>query len=334
MKSLPILTLLSGATLLPISPVALQLEPDAGTVLTKTLSASLQQSFDRLEVMMGGQPVPSEFLPEMDMEQADSRELSVTDEYVEVEDGRAIVLKRTYDDVGGERSESMSMAGFEGVEDTEYEGEAESELAEKTVRFEWNGDSESYSVAYPDDEDETPPSDLIADYDLTALLPEEEVEAGDSWTVDAEAIQWLFDIGGDLELEWDEDVADDSEPFEEDFGGELELTLESIEKEDGARIARIEVEGEVSFSESYESDLEQVPVVDGPGTEIYMTELELSGVLSWDLDLGALRALQLKGEGELATELSVDDPEPGQEFESTVFFDVEFEVEIAVEPED
>ncbi len=314
--------------LLPLSLVALPggedltFGPPEGTTLVKSFETEVELTGGEMEVIMGDQEVPPEFLPELEVTMAESRDLVFTDHYAEVSSGRVALLRRSFDRIEEQHQSSQSLSG-QGMDDAaELATTGSSRLEDETVLFRWDGDEEQYTAQYPDEDgDPALLEGLEFAADFVALLPEDEVEAGDSWRVDGEVFACLVTPGGDLSVEYE---GDDEESLNEGerevtYEGSLELTLKGIFEEDGRRIASVEIEGEVIETQVQRTDLANVPVADGTAVQTVTLEHALEGELEWDLEAGHLLSLQLESSIDATLEVVRDADQPGQHFEFCVY---------------
>src|SRR5690606_27868434 len=165
------------------------------------------------------------------------KRLVFVDEYRAVSDARPTVLAREFRAL--EESETASMEVLD--ESHEFETIRESALEGKTVLFTWNDDTGEYAAAYVDEEegDAALLEDLVADTDLLAFLPEEEVGEGDTWKVNPRHINRLTDPGGYLHLlgEEEESDAEVERQIEANQEGELLATYEGTREVDGVTMA-------------------------------------------------------------------------------------------------
>jgi hypothetical protein len=302
--------------------VALEFGPEEGAAWTKTCERSLELSFEELSVVMGGEPVPAEYLPELSIEVSESERRVFTDRVIATKDGRHTRLERSFEEIEVDKTSTteLTMMGQE-PETTVAEGRGTSPLEGETVVFSWNEDDEEYDVEWAEkDGAESALEGLVEDTDARALLPEDELEVGDSWSVAFEDVPLLFEVGGDLALELEGENVDEfvTEQDSEEHEGELELTLSQLrESDDGAQLAVVEITGELVHRATAATDLERIPVVDGDATQDTISTFDLSGELLWDLSEGRLHALALHREIEMVIVVRKNEGQEGPDFEST-----------------
>lgn len=304
--------------LLPLAfPSDLALVPEPDTVLEKRFVSEMVLEGGELSVVMGGEPVPAEFLPRLDLVLESRKELRFVDRYVRTADGRVHELLRTFDEIldRHDSTQQMSGEGLDGTVDSRTEGT--SPLEGETVRFTWDPDDGEYDRTLEGEARGPRLDGLVANADLTAFLE----GAGDEpWTVPAEVLRELVAPGGDPAFEYEGDDAEDHDPSgtELDLDGELELWIEDEGERDGTTLVTVAVEGEVTLTITAPDDLEDVPVADGAATRTLVHRMDLVGELVWDAGAGHARSIELTGPVEAEVHLDKDPDEPPPAFESTV----------------
>lgn len=319
----PITLALASLTLVPAREnVALEFGPAEGSAWTKTCDHSLELTHEELSVVMGGEMVPPEYLPELSIEISETDHRVFTDRVVRAEGGRPTRLERTFDEVEVAKTitTEMTMPGLD-PDVTAADASGTSPLEGETVVFSWNEDSEEYEAEWTEQGGEDSELEgLVEDTDARALLPDHEPEVGDSWSVAFEDVPLLFEFGGDLALELDGENLDEfgPEPDDEEYEGELELTLSELrESDDGTKLAVVELGGELIHRATAATDLERVPVVDGDATQVTVDTFEVTGELLWDLSGRRLHALSLRRAVERVITLTRDAGQDGPDFEAT-----------------
>jgi len=270
----------------PLVPTETKLDfaPEEGTVLTRHFEATLEMELASFQVLLDDEELT---IPDVDWSIEWVESIEVEDELLEVEDGRPTEMVRTFGDL---RQESTIDANGE-----EHELLSTSALQGRVLRFEWDDDAEYYTIESDDDEgdlDEETLEWLEEDMDLRAVLPEDAVETGDTWEIDAAVYLPLMWPGGLLGfLEEDEDELSPlsrelNEETIENLTGEGEATLEEIREESGVRVAVIKLElGIETEAEAVDDDLEtedgeEIP----PLTHTVTIERQLEGEILWDLE--------------------------------------------------
>lgn len=298
--------------------VPLRFAPEADAVATKRFQRTMELSGGELSVVMNGQEVPAQFLPELAIDVTHAAVVTIRDRYVRTADGRPQELERTFERVDFEHSEASQML-MEGM-DTSSESAANgtSPLEGEELHFHWDADEETYEIRFAEREDGNAGllEGLVEDTDLRAWLPPGAVESGASWTVPADAFAALWSPGGDLGLEFDGD-REGLVPDSTEYSGELELKLVGVFGDDGERVAVMDVAGELTVTTVAPTTLDDVPVVDGPGVQTTAYGLTLEGEFRWSLSAGRLAGLELEADVQADVTLEAD-PSSTVEFTSTV----------------
>ena len=344
MKALTKHPLFLTPALLAMAPTAtvvqeLKFAPADDTTLTKTFATDMEFNLDDLSIMVDGQDV-SAMMGAFEMSMTSESEISVTDTYMGVADGRPTKLKRTFDAL--ESNTSVDVA-------TEFGGEsqdipASSPLEGATVIYIWNADEDKYDVAYEEEGgDEELLDGLIEDFDMRTFLPPGPVEVGDSWTVDGKALAELAMQGNSLHLMPEEMGEDELEmmeqfmndefmsTFEELYDGLLECTLKGMREEDGNQLADIEVKMELNASVDLvdtileviatvaESEGEEMPPLDLSAADLN-ADFEGEGTFVWNLTNNHMQSLESAGDFSVAFDISASVEEGGesQSFDASI----------------
>ncbi len=303
------------------APDSLQLGVEAGTKITKSFTSSLKLELQSVVVEVNGEEQEQGDTPEVTI--LDEEEIVFVDEYVSIDDGKATELVRTYETLNDVSSQVVVAPDGE-EESTESEGE--SGLEGVGVRFQWSEDDGEYEVAFAD-EDEQADDELLenldADADFLFLMPEDDVDVGDTWEIDVQAFHYISNPSGDLKIDSDDEDGDRgnefSDQFRDNLSGELEGKLVSIE--DG--VATIKIIGDVETT----VETEQTPDGAPEGVEItqaFQFSFECEGTLTWDMEKG--HALNLEFGGAVALEI-VNNQSQGEDFQITFTQDFEGEYE-------
>lgn len=320
-------------SLLPfvLAPSELSFQPGKGTRWRKSFTVATETELEQFRVVFGGEEVPAEFLPQMDMTLTSEAEFAFVDGYGSLQDGRPLSLQRKFEAIDSKDSSSFSMEG-EGTSPESHDSAVvgHSAIEGKTVEFEWDASSEAY--ARHEGEGATSEellAGLVEETDLRSWLPEEDIAIGASWKLEGEALDALLHPGGDLAIER---TGEGAEYWPADFRsrvleGEIELTLSSIEEataytpqkpvEESHR-ARIAIAGEVREVVEREGDLSRVPVAQGEATQVDTTTYHLDGELVWDLATGMPHDLSLAARFERVSVTTKDEGEP--EYEHSLTF--------------
>ncbi len=297
-------------------------QPVEGEEVSKRFTFLTSLGLDDYSLFVNGQDLGG-VMGAVDFGLEFQQNVGVTDVYEKVGAGMPIKLVRTFDSLGGEVV--VSVAAGPGNDDQDVS--LESALEGETVIFEWNEETGEYDISFEDDGDESLLAGLTEDMDLRALLPSTEVSIGDSWRVELSDLENVAAPGGELGFGADDVDTSDAEMWEELFGeefkdkfndlldGRCECTYQGIIEQDGARLAEIAIEVEISVS----ADLSELimQVIDAAAAEfggeldadIEAADLNLdfegTGTLLWDLGAGHAYGFDLNGGMDFALDLSV-----------------------------
>ncbi len=277
----------------------------AGTRLERTFTQALQMELESMSFSIDGEEVPEDLMGTLEMSMDRSDRYVVADLFEEVDGGRPVRIVRTFEELGGHETMTYSDGEEEQKDETEYE----SELEGKSVVLSWDEDSERFEIAFAEADEEAPEwllEELEEDMDLRGLLPEAEVEEGDSWEVDVRVFDDTMEPGGDLHLVDPEEGEDESEDdFDENLSGTITCTYRGTQEEDGRKLALIAVEAEVeTFDESEGVEGEELP--EGvEGSEETRLGFTLQGELRWDLEGGHALSYELSGESRMTLQQSM-----------------------------
>lgn len=296
--------------------------PEAGSSLTKRFETQVDISLDDSEMVVNGE---EQSMP-MESETHVTTTIAFTDRYDAVGDGRATKLTRSFDELSSETTGSQT--GPMGSNDVDVSGQ--SDLEGESVVFSWDEDAEEYDAAFDEESsgDDELLEGLVADTDFTAFLPDGDVAEGDAWDVEPSAILGLIAPGGSL------NITDDSAPagtspggsgpsdLLEEFDGEIAATFAGLREEDGARLAVIELEIDVSSAvDMTEMMLEALSgsedMPDGLEMDVESADMEFlfegSGEIVWNLSAGIVYSARISGDVEQIIDQSMHISFGGQE---------------------
>ncbi|MAB79878.1 MAG: hypothetical protein CMJ89_11045 [Planctomycetes bacterium] len=316
------------ATTLATTGPELVFEPEEGTVLTRSFVATVDMDLVDYTATLDGDELE---LNELELKISSVETIEVTDELVGVEDNRPTEIVRTFDELtqeatvtaNGEESEQLSTSALEG----------------RSLRFEWDEDAEYYTIETADengDLDDETLEWLEEDMDLRAVLPEDEVEVGDSWEIDEGVYLPLMWPGGLLDFsdeEEEEEVPDYRRELNqetiENLTGEGEATFENVREEGGVRVAVIRIDLEIETDASATES-------EGPADVDHGLDISrrIEGVILWDLDHGHLFSVELEAEVEMTrTRTRIVETEEVLELEEEDRFEGELTYEVFIERE-
>ncbi len=300
-------TIVAGTLLLTVSPLAETLEftPKAKTTVVRTLELKTTTTVDNATITVMDQEIEAG----EGMVNSSDRTVRIVDELGKVDDGRVLDFVRSYE---GVLESSNTEGAVEGVEVKDGDGDA-SDLEGQKVAFNWDAEEEAYIPKYTGEEDPGEDewlAELTASLDMVSWLPENEVEVGGKWEVSLDELAPVIWFGGRLYPIQASEGGDGPEggvaitvpnfsdtQMLEGCEGQIRLTLEQVEEEDGGRIAFVTFE----LTGSVEQDLSEKATAineargedqafDAAEQSIEMTG---SGELRWDLKAGQLVSLTL-----------------------------------------
>ncbi|MHC4894086.1 MAG: hypothetical protein ACYTFV_12180, partial [Planctomycetota bacterium] len=318
----------TAAIVLPLE--GLRFSPSEGMSLQKTYTVETDAELDDLSLLISGQDLGAMFAPSMAI--SASSEVTFTDVYTSVADGRPSKLERTFDTLANEMSMSMEMMG----ESQEEGSETSSPLEGQTIVFTWDDDAGEYGIEYADDSagDEDLLADLVEDTDMRWLLPGDDVSVDDSWDFDPAKMQHLLAPSGNLQ--WEAEGVDDAdmEEFEEMFGQFTDRAMEEAKKllegdstatflgareVDGRQVGVVGIAVEIGSSADFASMMQEIieTAVEESGEEVpddfevyveaadISLDVESEGEMMWDMETGTLYGMNMSADFEMAIDLVV-----------------------------
>lgn len=333
------LALLALASAPPQDRLAAHFEPEEE--LRRSFSEETSWALDTVAMTIDGEEVEQDVPPvEGRMTRSSVLVDVVRDTLPSPAGQRPAVLVRAFEELAG----ASELSFGQGSARERYETSRESALEGARVVFTWDEEDEAYAAEW--DEDAPGPDGLLEglapEGDFTRFLPDHEVEAGDTWDVPAAALSDALRPGGEVALHVEEAsagslfgapssviLASGSISVGEaaaELEGSLLAEYAGLVEEDGRRVARIEVElevtGESELGESLRAALERMEERSS-GAELSL-ELELEGtaVLLWDVERGRALSFELQGEVLIAGELAWEDELLGTTTATTAEFEV------------
>ncbi|MFT4709721.1 MAG: hypothetical protein ACI9D0_000257 [Bacteroidia bacterium] len=334
MKNLRFLPLLAIPAFLAFTQpeTALTFSPAEDATVTITFENSAEFFLDDFSASVMGNDMTA-MLGAVDVSVNMEMESEFTDTYKTVSEGRPVSFERTYgaSNIGGE---------FTGSSDGESESQSfsiDSALEDSTVRFTWNDEDEDYTRAFVDDEEADADllKGLLPRLDLGFMLPEGEVNVGDTWELDPLQLAAMLIPGGDLayDVEGREDA--DFSDFEGVMGndeayaavsklmeGEVTATFKGMGEGDDSNLAEILVAMDISGEEDFadmvadairkglEASGQDIPMDQIPDFNTFALAVGLDGegTLVWDMRSGHVASFTMSAEieVELAVNVSFD----------------------------
>ncbi|MEM7309826.1 MAG: hypothetical protein AAF682_24330 [Planctomycetota bacterium] len=296
--------------LVPAASEGPRFAPAEGSELTKRFEVSFEAEIEELSIKMG-QTTLDDYFDDVDLTLSTDLAVDVTDTFRRVADGRPVELIRRFDGI-----ESRTKLDY--VANT-VSGEVELELASdldgRRVRFLEDAEDEDDRIELLD-ADETDGDlvvqGLVEDMDLRALLPDNDVERGDSWKVDPSELGTLLLPGGSLHLRPVDDEDDTLELFqslagippaelaESELEGWITCTYMGTRERDGIELARIEIDFDVDGRVDLEPLLLRVLDDLWSGSNYALSDAALSidltgtGELDWNVEAGHFQAFEAR----------------------------------------
>ena len=313
MKTLPLalVALLAGPS---SAPVDLAYAPAEGTQVTRRITSTLELSLDELLVVMDGQEIPPEYLPDLQIDVNNTFVLEVVDRVEKGGDGRPRRLHRTFAAVTDEATTTVFMPP-DLDETVRHTGTCA--LVGKSVVFAWDDKAGKYDVAFADGVGEDEPlAGLVEDLDFRSLLPDGAVEIGAEWSVDPSFLHQLEAPGGTLPMLFTGGEVEEYFGPDVEWEGEVKMKFVGWDEDAAGRMALLRIGGAVRRETTKKTDLDQVPVADGTATEEIEGIYGLDGELAWDVAGGMMKGLTLTCSVSVLTVTTKDPGQDGPDFES------------------
>lgn len=208
---------------------------DKGITIEVTSTTTEEVVFDDIQILINDQPmdVPEE-QKQIPDDQTTVTTVAYEDVVLAVDGGRRTKIERTFTE--------MEETG--GGEDDEDKVGA---LLDKTLTISLDDEGEIVIELEDDDVEDVYLADHRIDFELESYFPEEEVEIGDTWQVEGEALERLMEEGPRL-FEIEDVEAEFAELSQEGMEYEAEVTYARNEEVDGRECAVLEVAFEFSTS--------------------------------------------------------------------------------------
>lgn len=294
--------------------------PPEDSKVTRDYAIDFDFELGDLTVIADGQDM-SEMVPG-DFEGSARLSMQTKDHFVLAGGGRALDLIRSYVSVEA----SMEAAG-----ETQDLDES-NDLEGKSVRFVWNEDEDDYDVSFHECEGEQSTLESLgADMDLSALLPDKAVSAGDVWSIPAEEFGEVLFFGANLG--GDDDAGDDMpemlrQELEAQFDALIQEFKVSCEYQGERDEGGVQV-GVIAVTLTGEGDLDLEPVVRAAmdaqelpievdisfDTATLSISFEGKGELLWNLERGVLHAFDMGADVELVADLDLGIDAEGESHE-------------------
>jgi hypothetical protein len=327
-------TLLLTPALLAFSPrgTAIKFNVTEGATRQKTFTSVAELTLDEMGMLLNGQESP--MMPAIEMSMTTSFDVTVTDEYTAMGDGRVKKLARTFDSINSSTDLAMEIDIMGQVQNQDMSMPSSSELEGMEILFTLGEDGE-YTPSFPEEEgDEKLLAGLSEDMDLLGFLPPGEVEEGDEWAIDPITLSTALAPGGDLKLlpedmdsadmmGMNQEMGDLSDWFSDDIEGEVKGTFKGTrETEDGVKVAvisiMIDITNAVDLTEMMQEGLSEMPSEAGEmevGSMDMALAIEGEGTLLWDLSAGCAHSFEMTGDFSMQMDIAMNISAQGQEME-------------------
>jgi hypothetical protein len=307
--------------LLALAPLGdrLQFRPTDGSESSKTFQVEGDFELGDFSMIVDGNDMagmmPADFGGDFALS------LSIVDHYLKTVDGFPFELARDCQSSSGE---------FSAAETSEAKDDVFG-LDGETVVYKWNEEAKAYDRSFEDGEgDADKLESLGVDLDYRSLLPEREVEVGDTWAVEPKGLAAALFFGADLDqlAEGGEDVEPEMAEVIERILPEFERLLEAFKaqceyagtrEEEGRQLAEIKIDidsrGDADLASAILDVIEQQ--AQGQEVEFDLEKAALAvtlrgeGRLVWDQKAGRAHAFELQAEVELIFEIAMTVTEPG-----------------------
>ena len=307
----------------------LAFRPALDRALTKEFSTLAELVLTEAEVLMNGAETDPASMGLGELEISMGVDLRCVDNIEELADGRPARLVRDYEKLaawfvepGGEESRK-SAENLEG----------------RSVRFDWNAESETYARSYVGSDPDTGEALEIwaEDLDLRSLLPGREVGPGATWEISGAELFGLLVPGPDVRFGLNRDGV-----FDDDFPQPILAALRELMEtttaqcryagraEGQSALGIIEVRASLNKTVQLEPhDLQMNAGGNQPDTSDIQLELalELEGRCTWNIEEGRFASFSILGAGEVLLDLAVTFEEMGMSIDAAVALELNLEHE-------
>lgn len=302
MRTLCALAFATGAIWAPGQALEHRAIPE--TTIERTFRYDRETALDHMSFSVNGEEEEDMGDP-MELIQTATYELVLRDTVLEVTDGQATLVERTYGSLAG--TNSFEMSDPMGYSESSQADES-SELEGLGVLFRSDGEDIQAEFAEGSTGDEEWLEDLRMDLEFASALPDRAVEEGDEWEIPLEFLDLLEAPAGDVQLAADAEEFGMGEPgadseAEEQLEGYIRGTFAGLRELDGRQLALIELELAVSrtteITDFVDFEIEEEVPED---EEVVFPEIESleqeftttgEGEILWDVEAGRMVSLQV-----------------------------------------
>lgn len=284
-------------------------QPAEGSKVETTWKIDLGVELGDLSATVNGEAVdPEQMGIPPDLSAKGVVEMRWLDHFVSMDGSRTLELLRTVRTMHAEGETSVGPSG---------ESDDDDEIVGKPMRFRWNAEDETYEREWVEAEGKDKDLQHMAvDADLRGLLPEGEVELGQTWEARGTAVLRLlvplFAVETITEGEEDEDIPPELLEKLSAFGEDVVVrcTWRGAHDEGGRTLGRIDLALDLDQSldvdpSSFGQEMEGMEV--DPVT--FAVQASLAGFLDWDMSAHRMSAVELTGSGTISLDVSMSHPQ-------------------------
>lgn len=291
-----LLFLAAFVSLCPSDPLSYR--PAEGLEVERRLTGDFELRLADWSVTMNGSVVPSEYLPELQIEVGVHSSLVALDELRAARDGRPSKLRRVYSELAGRMDTDVSVNGT--PDKTSGAKDARPSLPPCAVVFE-AGEGEDHGLRKPEgvEIDDDVLNALELDLDFTAFLP---VGDDEEWDVAVAALNPFDAKLAGVNFSFDKGENELGAPPEQlcaNATGMWRAERTGEREEQGLRLCVVRLEGDFKTHGERRTELVDVPVVSGAADERTDYDCTVEGELVWNATRGVLHSLRWTSEGRM-----------------------------------
>lgn len=289
-----------AALLLPIllatpgDSIQYQAEQGSRVRITTEHNAEISLVDQEFTVTVDGEEQPTGEQPDVEVTLSLSQSVVFVDSIQEAKEGQPTKIERSFETLNGVFSQEIT--GLPEGMDAPEPVEVGSELEGESIILSWDEEESEWIAEASEDasysEEALEPIEHNAD--LSYLLTDEEIEAGSSWELDAEAFRRLMDLSGEIDMKPDDKEEEEEEEGEETW--EAKTFVLTVKEFDDSS-ATITVELQAGRVEESEMEME-IPDHDMDPPVITMEdtlEWDLTGELIWNRKANRADSMTLEG---------------------------------------
>lgn len=274
----------------------LRYRPAEGLGVERRLSGDFELRLRDWNVQMNGREVPSQYLPELEIEIGVHSRLLALDELREAREGRPVKLRREYSELACRRDTAVAVNGAEGGSSGAVD--AKPSLPPCAIVFQAaDGDAQGLRRPESGEIDSAVLEALELDLDFTALLP---VGDDERWDAELSALNPFDPKLAGVSFRFADDEDDIGAPAEQllaNATGMWRLERAGERDENGLALCVVKLEGDFKTHGERRTELKNVPVASGEADERTDYECSIEGELVWNATHGVLHSLHWSSEG-------------------------------------